>query len=169
MASEKVVFLQAGDVDDDNKDKLIKVDEKIIAMSGTIAGICEDITGIETPIPLPNVTYDLLQTIIAFCEHYKNVPDLDIKNKYKQDVKVENWEEFDRKYCTEPSVQRLCDLIRAANYLNIKQLIELMVLYLARQIKGMSVEEIEKYFIAAGQEEYVKKEPVKTPENENPK
>ncbi|KAI3889054.1 hypothetical protein MKX03_012487 [Papaver bracteatum] len=86
-------------------------------------------------IPLPNVTSKILAKVIEYCR--KHDGDADEKDKYFKDwdaefVKVDQSELF--------------DLILAANYLNIKELLDLTCQKVADMIKGKTPEEIRKTF-----------------------
>ncbi|GFP96601.1 skp1-like protein 1a [Phtheirospermum japonicum] len=86
-------------------------------------------------IPLPNVTGKILSKVIEYCKrHAEDKPssDEDVKGFDADFVKVDQ--------------ATLLDLILAANYLNIKSLMDLTCQTVADMIKGKTPEEIRKTF-----------------------
>lgn len=141
-------------------DEAFEVEEEAANMSETIKNMIED-TGAEVPIPLPNVSGKVLQKVIEYC-NFK------VKSKKKTedrsgqamaDDDVKNWEnEF-----VKVDQGTLFQLILAANYLNIKELLDLTCYTVANMIRGKSPEEIRKAFnikndFTPEEEEQIRKE-----------
>jgi S-phase kinase-associated protein 1 len=98
-------------------------------------------------VPLPNVKSDILEKVIQFCSHYVQclhdagvTEEKDLPNEEKQDL--DKW----NKDFTRVDQQTLFELILAANYLNIKPLLDLTCMTVANMIKGKTPEEIRKTF-----------------------
>lgn len=98
-------------------------------------------------MPLPNVKSDILEKVIQFCSHYVQclqdagvTDEKDLPNDEKQDL--DKW----NKDFTRVDQQTLFELILAANYLNIKPLLDLTCMTVANMIKGKTPEEIRKTF-----------------------
>lgn len=98
-------------------------------------------------VPLPNVKSDILEKVIQFCSHYVQclqdagvTDEKDLPNDEKQDL--DKW----NKDFTRVDQQTLFELILAANYLNIKPLLDLTCMTVANMIKGKTPEEIRKTF-----------------------
>ncbi|KAF5207101.1 Skp1-like protein [Thalictrum thalictroides] len=115
-----------------------EVDEAVAIESQTIKHMIEDECA-DDGIPLPNVTSKILAKVIEYCKKHVESPktedrsvDEDLKNWDAEFVKVDQ--------------ATLFDLILAANYLNIKSLLDLTCQTVADMIKGKTPEEIRKTF-----------------------
>ena len=115
------------------------------------------ITEGEKKIPLPNVAKTILQKVITYCEYHANPKDKDGKDKSEDDKK-----NFDLDY-VKVDQATLFELILAANYLDIKELLDLCCQTVANMIKGKTPAEIRKTFnikndFTAEEEDEVRKE-----------
>jgi len=96
-------------------------------------------------IPLPNVKAVVLQKVIEFCTHHKDDAMHEIEKPLKSpnmaDV-VQQW------YADFVNVEQvmLFELILAANYMDIKPLLDLTCATVASMIKGKTPEEIRQTF-----------------------
>jgi len=96
-------------------------------------------------IPLPNVKAVVLKKVIEFCTHHKDDPMHEIEKPLKSvnmaDV-VQPW------YADFVNVEQvmLFELILAANYMDIKPLLDLTCATTASMIKGKTPEEIRQTF-----------------------
>merc|ERR1719343_44388 len=96
-------------------------------------------------IPLPNVKSQVLRKVIEFCEHHLKEPMTEIekplKSQHMADV-VQKW------YADFIEMEQvvLFELILAANYMDIKPLLDLTCATVASMIKGKTPEEIRKTF-----------------------
>ena len=97
-------------------------------------------------IPLPNVKAQVLSKVIEFCtHHHKEEPMNEIEKPLKSaDMKevVQKW------YADFVNVEQvlLFELILAANYMDIKPLLDLTCATVASMIKGKTPEEIRQTF-----------------------
>ena len=98
------------------------------------------ITEGEKRIPLPNVAKSILQKVITYCEYHANLKDKDGNDKSQDDKK-----NFDLDY-VKVDQATLFELILAANYLDIKELLDLCCQTVANMIKGKTPAEIRKTF-----------------------
>jgi S-phase kinase-associated protein 1 len=111
-------------------------------------------TGSDTPVPLPMVDSKILIKVIEYCKYHHQsessmVPDEEKSNWDKDFVKVDD--------------ETLFNLILAANYLDIKSLLDLTCKTVADEIKGKTPEEIRVRFnikndFTPEEEEEVKRE-----------
>lgn len=122
----------------DGKD--IKVDKKFIEKSILIKNMIEDIDDSEDPIPIPNVNEEILQKVIEWCIHHEND-----KNQEEENLRNTDIEDWDKNFF-EVDQEMLFDIILAANYLDIKQLLDTGCKTVANMIKGNSAEEIRETF-----------------------
>lgn len=96
-------------------------------------------------IPLPNVKSQVLGKVIEFCEHHLQEPMTEIEKPLKSqkmaDV-VQKW------YADFVDLEQslLFELILAANYMDIKPLLDLTCATVASMIKGKSPEDIRTAF-----------------------
>jgi S-phase kinase-associated protein 1 len=99
-------------------------------------------TGMDHPIPLPNVSSKILAKVIEYCKyHVDNQKSTDDKPATPED-EIKAWDQDFVKV----DQATLFDLILAANYLNIKSLLDLTCQTVADMIKGKTPEEIRKTF-----------------------
>ncbi|KAF7809627.1 SKP1-like protein 1B [Senna tora] len=116
-----------------------EVDEAVALESQTIKHMIEDDCA-DSGIPLPNVTSKILAKVIEYCKKHVEVSSSEEKTTSDEDLKT--WDaDFVR---VDQAV--LFDLILAANYLNIKSLLDLTCQTVADMIKGKTPEEIRKTF-----------------------
>ncbi len=96
-------------------------------------------------IPLPNVKSEVLQKVIEFCQHHLAEPmneiEKPLKSQKMSDV-VQKW------YADFVELEQvlLFELILAANYMDIKPLLDLTCATVASMIKGKSPEDIRATF-----------------------
>ncbi|KAK1379569.1 hypothetical protein POM88_009170 [Heracleum sosnowskyi] len=137
MSSEsKMIVLRSSD------NETFEVEEAVAVESQTIKHIIEDDCA-NTTIPLPNVSSGILAKVIEYCkEHVTSSKDDNETNKAAADAKLK---EFDEGF-VKVDQGTLFDLILAANYLNIKGLLDLTCQTVADMIKGKTPEEIRKTF-----------------------
>ncbi len=153
---------------DEDKVTLISSDGKeypvtvsVAKMSNTLKDLIED-SGIELPIPLPNVTARILEKVIAYCEYHIEHPTpapAEEENKEKRSDDISPW---DRDFCNVDQ-STLFEMILAANYLNIQCMLDVTCKTVANMIKGKTPEEIRKTFnivndFTPEEEEAIKKE-----------
>ncbi|CDS04725.1 Putative E3 ubiquitin ligase complex SCFFT subunit sconC [Lichtheimia ramosa] len=127
-------------ISSDNED--FTVDKEVAEKSVLIKNMLEDVGDSDAPIPLPNVTAKILRKVIEWCDHHRNDP---VVAQDEQDRRNTDIEEWDQKYM-EVDQETLFDVILAANYLDIKPLLDVGCKTVANMIKGKSAEEIRRTF-----------------------
>ncbi|KAF7129020.1 hypothetical protein RHSIM_Rhsim10G0208000 [Rhododendron simsii] len=127
---EEVVAFESQTIKD-----AFEVEEVVAFESQTIKDmICAD-----RVIPLPNVTSKILAKVIEYCKKHVETPNTE--DRFAED-ELETWDaEF-----VKVDQPVLFDLILAANYLNIKSLLDLTCQTVADMIKGKTPDEIRKTF-----------------------
>lgn len=96
-------------------------------------------------IPLPNVKSNVLTKVIEFCRHHSE----DSMNEIEKPLKSANMSEVVQDWYAEfvkIEQELLFELILAANYMDIKPLLDLTCATVASMIKGKTPEEIRKTF-----------------------
>lgn len=158
--SVKKVKLQSSD------GELFEVEIDVIRMSNTIKTMLEDL-GVEEEdnesetIPLPNVSAAILRKVVTWCQYHKNDPPPleEDDNKEKRTDDIPSWDaEF-----LKVDQGILFELILAANYLDIKGLLDVTCKTVANMIKGKTPEEIRRTFnikndFTPQEEEQIRKE-----------
>merc|ERR1712209_188772 len=144
--------------------EVFPVEIEIAKQSVTIKTMLEDL-GIdedeEEIVPLPNVNAAILKRVINWCTYHKDdpPPPEDDENKEKRTDDISSWDSDFLKV----DQGTLFELILAANYLDIKGLLDVTCKTVANMIKGKTPEEIRKTFnikndFTPSEEEQVRKE-----------
>ncbi|CDH61536.1 s-phase kinase-associated protein 1a-likeprotein [Lichtheimia corymbifera JMRC:FSU:9682] len=128
-------------ISSDNED--FTVDKAVAERSVLIKNMLEDVGDSDAPIPLPNVNAKILRKVIEWCDHHRNDPI--VAQQDEQDRRNTDIDEWDQKYM-EVDQETLFDVILAANYLDIKPLLDVGCKTVANMIKGKSAEEIRRTF-----------------------
>ncbi|XP_008448523.1 SKP1-like protein 1 [Cucumis melo] len=132
MSSSKKITLKSSDGD------YFEVDGAVALQSQTIRHMIEDSCA-DNGIPLPNVNSKILAKVIEYCRKHVNASSLDPAPS------VDDLKTWDRDFVNVDQAT-LFDLILAANYLDIKSLLDLTCQTVADMIKGKTPEEIRKTF-----------------------
>ncbi|KAL2164354.1 hypothetical protein VTH06DRAFT_3570 [Thermothelomyces fergusii] len=126
----------------------IEVDRVVAERSMLIKNLIEDLGDeaiANSPIPIPNVNDAVLRKVVEWCEHHRNdaiqSPDDENDNR-KKTTDIDEW---DQKFM-QVDQEMLFEIILAANYLDIKALLDVGCKTVANMIKGKSPEEIRKTF-----------------------
>uniref|UniRef100_A0A5B7BJS1 SKP1-like protein n=1 Tax=Davidia involucrata TaxID=16924 RepID=A0A5B7BJS1_DAVIN len=109
------------------------VEESVAIQSATIKNMVEDDCA-STTIPVPNVDGKTLAMVIEYCNKHAT-----------EEEEEEDFKQFDSEFVDKDQAV-LYDLIMAANYLNIKGLLDQLCEKVASMIRGKSPEEIRKTF-----------------------
>ena len=89
-------------------------------------------------LPLPNVKSQVLQKVIEFCEHHLSEPMTEIEKPLKSQVMADVVQKWYADFVDLEQVL-LFELILAANYMDIKPLLDLTCATVASMIKGKTV------------------------------
>ena len=144
--------------------EIFPVDVLIAKQSVTIKTMLEDL-GMdeedEEEVPLPDVNSATLKKVIQWASYHKDDPPLpeDDDNKEKRTDDISSWDTDFLKV----DQGTLFELILAANYLDIKGLLDVTCKTVANMIKGKTPEEIRKTFnikndLTPAEEEQIRKE-----------
>jgi len=96
-------------------------------------------------IPLPNVKSSILAKVIEFAKNYQTEPMTEIEKPLKSANMGEVVQEWYAKFVAVEQ-ELLFEMILAANYMDIKPLLDLTCATVASMIKGKTPEEIRKTF-----------------------
>ncbi|KAJ4724605.1 SKP1 [Melia azedarach] len=137
--------------------QLFTVEESVALEFGTVKSFFEDNSDAveDAVIPLPNVSGDVLTKVIIYCRKH-----LEFR---KHSTPKEEVKSFNRGFVQDESTDMIMEIVLAANYLNVKDLLELMEDTVADRIKNKSVEYVRELFGIANdftpeEEESIRKE-----------
>ncbi|KAL5561212.1 hypothetical protein UlMin_030959 [Ulmus minor] len=135
MSSPKKILLKSSD------GEVFEVEEAVALESQTLKHMVEEDCA-STEIPLPNVTSSILAKVIEYCKKHADSAAAGDKDAKFTDDTIKAWDaEF-----VKVDQNTLFDLILAANYMNIKNLLDLTCQTVADMIKGKTPEEIRQTF-----------------------
>ncbi|CAN0879430.1 SKP1-like protein 4, partial [Linum grandiflorum] len=123
--------------------EMFEVEKLVAEQSETIKNLIEDI-GITNAIPLQNVTAPILGKVIEYCRKHAEAAAAKAVSldPVAIDDDLKKWDQEFAKVEHDP----LFDLVLAANYLNIKSLVDLICQTVADMMKGKTPEEIREIF-----------------------
>eukprot|EP01127_Copromyxa_protea_P005312 TRINITY_DN15259_c0_g1_i1.p1 TRINITY_DN15259_c0_g1~~TRINITY_DN15259_c0_g1_i1.p1 ORF type:complete len:192 (-),score=62.29 TRINITY_DN15259_c0_g1_i1:40-561(-) len=123
---------------------VIKVPREVIAMMQTICTMLKDLgledTEPDNAIPVQVKGEDFAK-VLEYCKHYIENPPASTDEKKK--LEPSDW---DKKFCDDMSQQTLFSVILAANFLDVKPLLDCTCLHIALKLKSMTPEEIRKEY-----------------------
>ena len=139
----------------DKKDVEIGVPEKVAFMSGLIKQMIDSNTGDgdeegssaeeKVEVPLPNVTEPILRKCLEFMDKYSDEAPKAIEKPLRSQNMKEVVPEWDANYINVKQ-EMLFEIILAANYLDVKTLLDLACAKVASLIKGKTPKEIRETF-----------------------
>ncbi|KAL6506696.1 SCF ubiquitin ligase complex protein SKP1b [Orobanche hederae] len=124
--------------------EVFEVDEAVAVESQTIKHMIEDDCA-HNVIPLPNVTGKILSKVIEYCKHHVDAASASATKADEKLTPDEDLKAFDADF-VKVDQGTLFDLILAANFLDIKSLLDLTCQTVADMMKGKTPEEIRKTF-----------------------
>lgn len=109
-------------------------------------GDMEDDDECDEDVLVPNVRSVILEKVIEFCKHYKHVEEMAVIKTPLQTSNIEDIvQDWYVKFCKVDD-QILFELVNAANFMDIKPLLELSCLAVAVSLKGKCEPEINRLF-----------------------
>ncbi|KAK8526992.1 hypothetical protein V6N13_084860 [Hibiscus sabdariffa] len=131
-----------------------EVEEAVAMEFGTVKTYFEDNPdSCDEPIPLPNVESKYLSKVIEYCgwhlDHKARKPAKPPpKYKFHQYEREEDSEAeaFDQEFFNTLDNEGMRQMVLAANYLDVKDLMEMMLQAVAGKIKNKSVEYVRRFF-----------------------
>lgn len=137
-----------------------QVEVAVAKMSETIKNLIED-AGTDATIPLPNVNSKTLTKVFEFCKYRTENPPPP-QPKEGEEKRTDDMTGWEIEFC-KVDQPALFELILAANYLDIKPLLDVTCKTVANMIKGKTPDEIRKIFnipndFTPEEEEQVRKE-----------
>lgn len=122
----------------------IEISEKAVQRSQLVKGILEDYPD-DPEVPVNNVKSKILEKLKIYLEHYENSEPKDIERPLSSQNFKDCVEEWDYNFI-DVELDTVFEIILAANYMDIKSLLELASAKIASIIKGKTTEEIRTVF-----------------------
>ncbi|CAN1759304.1 SKP1-like protein 4 [Linum perenne] len=127
-----------------------EVSEAVASKSKMIKNMIDDDCADGT-IPVANVTGKVMAKVIEYCkkhvdEEEKQKDIIPAFGSSSDQAAANPLKDWDGKFVKELSMEMLFDVTLAANYLDIKELLDLACEYIASMMKGKEPEEIRKIF-----------------------
>ena len=137
MDGEKTIKVKSSD------GKVIELSTKAASRSKLLSGIIEDFPE-DSEFPLNKINGETLEKVKEYLSHYQDSEPRQIEKPLQKDFKdcVDEW---DYKFIGDDNSQILA-LIFAANFMDIKPLLELAAAKVATLIRGTTTESIRKDF-----------------------
>ena len=124
--------------------EVLEVDVATAEQSVLIKGLIED-GGTDDEIPIAQVNRPIMEKVIVFCEHARENPPPEIEKPLSSTDLSQVVDAWHADYVNVDQ-EMLFEVVMAANYLDIKPLLELSCAKVASMIKGKSVQEIRQFF-----------------------
>eukprot|EP00730_Choanoeca_flexa_P020086 TRINITY_DN9815_c0_g3_i1.p1 TRINITY_DN9815_c0_g3~~TRINITY_DN9815_c0_g3_i1.p1 ORF type:complete len:208 (+),score=66.85 TRINITY_DN9815_c0_g3_i1:39-626(+) len=124
-------------------DAVFELETRVANMCATLKNMLEDLDGNvseDAPIPLNNVRKDAMERVQKWADHHKDdvEPDDDME-KARIATELDPW---DKELFQDLNMRKLFDVIMAANFLDIKGLLDTACKDVAIRIKGKDLKEI---------------------------
>jgi len=131
--------------------KLVSQDEERFSVTRRVALMSELVKTMiendkeERELPLPNVKGSTLAKVVEYMKYHTETPAKEIEKPLKSSNMAEVVSQWDAEF-VEVEQEMLFELILAANYMDIKPLLDLSCAKVASLIKGKTPEQIRKQF-----------------------
>jgi S-phase kinase-associated protein 1 len=123
----------------------VSIDEKSCGKSNLLKGLIQDYTA-DTDIPMPDIKGDVLKKVVDYLTHYKDSEPKEIPKPLPSANLLDVTDEWDVTYINTADLDTNFDIINAANYMDIKPLLDLSCAKIASLMKGKTAEEIRTMF-----------------------
>ena len=120
----------------------IDLEAKVARASTLIAQVWDDQEDKSEPVAIPNVTKEILARVTDFIKHHLEDPLPEIEKPLKTNKLSDVIPEWYGKFIDDMDVDTLYEVILAANYLNVKDLLELGCAQVAALMRGKTIQEI---------------------------
>ncbi|CAK7896381.1 suppressor of kinetochore protein 1 [[Candida] anglica] len=140
MSQPKVIIVSS---DDEKFPVDLKVAEKSILIKNMVNDLNPDGLEEDFELPTPNVRSTVLAKVLEWCEHHKDsIFSDDDDEDAKKSAPVDEWD----KNFLSVDQELLYEIMLAANYLNIRPLLDSGCKIVAEMIRGKSPEELRRTF-----------------------
>ena len=123
----------------------VTIDEKSASRSTVVKGLLQDYQE-DRDIPMPDVRGDVLKKVVEYLIHYKDSEPREIPKPLPSANLIEVTDEWDVNFINAIDLDTTFDMINAANYMDIKPLLDLSCAKVASVMKNKTAEEIRNMF-----------------------
>jgi S-phase kinase-associated protein 1 len=123
----------------------VQVDSKSAEKSGLLKGLIQDYSQ-DDEIPVPDVRGDVLKKVVEFLVHWKDGEPKSIPKPLPSANLKDVTDEWNADFIMALELPFTYDIINAANYMDVKPLLELSCAKVASLMKNKTVEQIRDYF-----------------------
>ncbi len=135
----KVITLTSSDA------QKITIDQKSAERSGLLKGLMQDYQE-DSDVPLPDVRGDVLKKVVEYLIHYQSAEPKELPKPLPSANLLDVTDEWDISFLGSVDLDTTFDIINAANYMDIKSLLDLSCAKIASLMKGKTAEEIRTMF-----------------------
>ncbi len=121
-----------------------QIDSQAAQRSVLLKGLIQDYE--DSDIPMPDIRGDILKKVIEYLDHYKGSEPREIQKPLPSNNLSDVTDEWDITFLNSLDLDATFDMINAANYMDIKPLLDLSCAKIASLMKGKSAEEIRTMF-----------------------
>ncbi len=147
-----------------NDNVIFEVSEKCLALSKVLKNLANDFPEADAELPTNEVDGKTLEKIVEFLKHYENEKPKEIPKPLPSSDLKPFISEWDSEFIDKLSLEAIIDLVNAANFLDIPELVNLCCAKLATEMTNCTIEEARKKFgIVSDMTEEEKKEMDKYP------
>ena len=125
-----------------NEGEEFEVEVAVAKKSEVIKEMLENCDDSGENVPLPSVNSDQLRKVVQWLKHHRDDP---LRSVDEKDYNCDNIPEWDKSFFN-ISQEELFDLILAANYLDIKDMLDLLAKSVANLMRGKTAQEIRDTF-----------------------
>ena len=125
----------------------VQVNKDVMLKSNTVKGMVDDGTAVsDEAIPLPEINKATFDKVIEFCKYiHAGNAEPDIERPLRSNDLADHTTEWYTKF-VEVERDMVEDILLAANFLDIKPLLELCCAKIATYIKGKSIQEVRQFY-----------------------
>ena len=123
----------------------ITIDDKSAERSNLLKGLLQEYTE-DTDIPMPDIRGDVLKKVVEYLIHYQEGEPKEIPKPLPSNNLLDVTDEWDVTFINSIDLDTTFDIINAANYMDIKSLLDLSCAKIASMMKGKTAEEIRTMF-----------------------
>jgi S-phase kinase-associated protein 1 len=123
----------------------IQIDEKSAERSNLLKGLIQDYSE-DSEIPMPDIRGDVLKKVVEYLSHYKESEPKEIPKPLPSANLLDVTDDWDVTFINSVDLDTTFDVINAANYMDIKPLLDLSCAKIASLMKGKTADEIRTMF-----------------------
>ena len=139
MSTPKTLSLNSSD------NVKVTIDSKSAERSVLLKGLLQDYSD-ENDIPMPDIKGEILKKCVEYMTHYKDTEPKDIPRPLPSPNLLDVTDEWDVNFISGIDLDSVFEIINAANYLDLKSLLDLSCSRIASIMKGKTAEEIRNIF-----------------------